>query len=387
MKILPYGRQSVDAADIREVVRVLKSAWLTQGPNVDEFEQALCRQTGARYCVAVSSGTAALHLACLAAGIQKGDEVITSPISFVATANCILYCGGRPVFADVEPETINVHPEAVAKKITKKTKAIIPVHFAGTPVDMAQIQRLSKKHKCVVIEDACHALGAEYRHNGRWVKVGACRHSDMAVFSFHPVKSITTAEGGAIMTSRRDLYEKLRQLRTHGITKDARKLSSKAKTDGDWYYELQSLGYNYRISDVQCALGLSQLKKLDRWVIKRRQLVSRYVRKLNDVSEVSFLTIKEQMRSAHHLFVIRLKGATAKERMRVFDALRKKGIGVQVHYIPIHLQPLYRKDFGYKKGDFPFAEQYYQETISLPLYPAMTSTDVDHVVRTLKGLL
>lgn len=381
-KLIPYGHQSIDKEDIDAVVKVLKSDWLTQGPKITEFEKALCDYTKAKYAVAVSSATAALHLACLVFGIRRGDEVITSPITFVATANAVVYCGGKPVFADIQPDTINIDPNEIKKKITKKTKAIIPVHFAGHPCDLKEISSIAKKHNLAVIEDAAHALGAEY--NGE--KIGSCKYSDLTVFSFHPVKSITTGEGGAILTNRRELYEKLLILRSHGITRDKKQFTNYyPRADGEWYYEMQDLGFNYRITDFQCALGICQLKRLDNFILRRRDIVHRYNKYLSKLEDLILPTEKSVVKSSWHLYAIKLKYDAI--RKSVFEKLRKEGLGVQVHYIPVYLQPFYRDKFNYKKGLCPQAERYYQKTISIPLYPKMTDKDALYIIKNLKNLL
>lgn len=377
MKYIPYGRQKLDRADINSVVKTLKSDWITQGPKIGEFEKEICKYTGAKYAVAVSSGTAALHLSCLAVGIGKGDEVITSPITFVASSNSVLYCAGKPVFADIQDDTVNIDPYEVEKKITKMTRAIIPVDFAGHPVEAEQIQRIAKKNGLLVIEDASHALGAEYKRN----KVGSCRFSDLTTFSFHPVKHITTGEGGVVTTNRKDLYEKLLMLRNHGITKDRRKLSS---FDGPWSHEQHFLGFNYRITDIQCALGISQLKRIDKFLAKRRKIASVYNESLAGIDRISLPIERAYVRSSWHLYYIRLK--REKERKSVFQKLRSSGIGVQVHYIPVHLQPYYRKNFGYKEGDYKKAERYYRQTISIPLYPAIKDKEIFYVIKTLRKI-
>lgn len=375
MRIIPYGHQWVDENDIREIIKVLKSDWLTQGPKIKEFEDALCKYTGAKYGVAVSSGTAALHIACLAAGIKPGDEVITSPITFIASANCVLYCGGKPIFADIQENTVNIDLEEIKKKINRKTKAIIPVHFAGHPCDLEEIKEIAEKQNLLVIEDASHALGAEYKNS----KIGSCKYSDMTIFSFHPVKSITTGEGGAVLTDRKDLYERLLLFRNHGITKDKEKMT---KLDGPWYYEMQELGFNYRLTDLQCALGISQLKKLDKFIERRREIVSIYNKELSGINEIILPIEKPYVKSSWHIYYIRLKDS--KKRKSVFEKLRKSDLGVQIHYIPVHLQPYYRGKFGYKAGDYPKVEDYYRSTITLPLYPKMTDGEIQYVVDILK---
>lgn len=377
MKTIPYGHQWIDGNDIKEVIRILKSDWITQGPKIKEFEDDLCGYTKARYAVAVSSGTAALHIACLAAGIKQGDEAVTSPITFIASANCIVYCGGKPVFADIEPDTINISPDELRKSVTKRTKAVIPVHFAGHPCDMERIFSIARSRGLLLIEDAAHALGAEYKG----VRVGSCKYSDMTTLSFHPVKHVTTGEGGAVLTNRKDLYKILLMLRNHGITKD---LGKPKKEVGAWYYEQRLLGFNYRITDFQCALGVSQLRKLNRFLEKRREIAGIYDRRLSSVDEIVLPRERPYARSAWHIYCVRLRNA--RKRKTVFDKLRREGIGVQVHYIPVHLQPFYRERFGYKEGDYPKAENYYDSTITLPIYPAMRPSEVKRVAEVIKKI-
>jgi len=384
--LIPYGRQFIDDEDIKEVIKTLKSDFITQGPKIKEFESALCEYTGAKYAVVVSSGTAGLHLACLATGIKKEDEVITSPITFVASANCVLYCGGKPVFADIQDETVNIDPKEIKNKITKKTKAIIPVHFAGHPCDLEEIYALAKKYNLMIIEDACHALGAEYKNS----KIGFCKYSDLTVFSFHPVKSITTGEGGAVLTNNKKLYEKLLMLRNHGITKDPTKFTINYKLStindfGSWYYEMQELGFNYRITDFQCALGLSQLKKLDKFIQRRREIVEIYNKELSKIEEIILPKERPYVKSSWHIYYIRLKNF--QRRKEVFERLRKKGIGVQVHYIPVHLQPYYRNNFGYKEGDYPKAENYYSSSITIPIYYSLEEYKIKYVIRSIKEVI
>jgi len=376
MKIIPYGRQWVDASDIREVIKVLKSDWLTQGPKIKEFEDALCKYTGAKYAVAVSSGTSALHISCLAANIKRGDEVITSPITFVASANSILYCGGKPIFADIQSDTVNIDPEEIKKKINPNTKAIIPIHFAGHPCDLEEIKEIAEKYNLLIIEDASHTLGAEYKRS----KIGSCKYSDMTIFSFHPVKHITTGEGGAVLTNQKDLYQRLLLFRSHGITKEKKKM---IKFDGPWYYEMHELGFNYRMTDFQCALGISQLRKLEKFLKRRREIVDIYNKGLLKVKGIILPIEKPNIKSSWHIYYIRLKDP--KRRKNLFKKLRKHNIGVQVHYIPIHFQPYYIENFGYKVGDYPKAEDYYQSTITLPLYPKMMNSEIQYVINILKG--
>ena len=373
-EVIPYSHQYIDASDIAEVIGVLKSAWITQGPKIKEFESALCKYTGAKYAVAVSSGTAALHIAVFAAGIEKGDEVITSPLTFAASANCILYCGGKPIFADIKTPTANIDPAEIVRRINKKTKAVIPVHFAGRPAELEEIRNIAKRHNLIVIEDAAHALGAEYRGS----KIGSCKHSDMAVFSFHPVKSITTGEGGAILTNSKKLYERLSILRNHGITKDGSRFARRdPRKTGRWYYEQQYLGFNYRITDIQSALGVSQLKKLDGFLKRRGDIARIYDKALSAVSQVELPAREKHVKSAWHLYPIRIKRAI--NRKKVFDALRAKGIGAQIHYIPVYTHPHYQR-LGYNKGLCPKAEAFYEREISIPLYPAMKREDIKYVI-------
>jgi len=383
--ILPYARQWLDDDDIAAVVAVLKGDWLTQGPLIARFEEALAARCGARYAVAVSSGTAALHLACLAAGVGPGDVGITSPITFVASANCIAYCGGTPAFADIDPLTITLDPVALEAACQKqRPRVIIPVDFAGQPADLPAIRAVAERWGAMVIEDAAHALGASYTHAGTEFCAGSCAHTDMAILSFHPVKHITTGEGGAVLTNDATLYRRLCDLRTHGITRSPDRLT---RADGPWYYEQHDLGFNYRITDFQCALGLAQLKKLSQFVERRRELVQHYRSLLADLrDEVTLLTERDGRRSSYHLMVAQIRGG-ARRRRQVFEQLAAQGIRAQVHYIPVHLQPWYRQRFGYQPGSFPAAESYYAGCISLPLFPAMSDADVERTATALRSAL
>ncbi|MDO8633278.1 MAG: UDP-4-amino-4,6-dideoxy-N-acetyl-beta-L-altrosamine transaminase [Candidatus Wildermuthbacteria bacterium] len=364
---IPYGHQWVGEDDIKALVSALKGDWLTQGPLIDEFEKAVAKYCHAKYAVAVSSGTAALHAAFEAAGIGKGDEVITTPLTFAATANAVVYCGGAPVFVDIDPRTLNIDPKGIEKKITKKTKAIAPVDFRGYPAKLNEILKIAKKHKLLVIEDASHAIGSEYRGK----KIGSI--SDMTIFSFHPVKTITTGEGGMVVTNNRKFYEKMRVFRHHGVVKKPGK--------GAWYYEIEKPGYNYRITDLQCALGLSQMKKFGKFIQRRRMIVREYDRAFKNTRELILLAEESFMKPVYHLYIIQLRLELLRAgRRQIFDELRKQGIGVQVHYMPLHLHPFYKKKFGYKKGDFPAAEAYYERALTLPLFPQMTEKDVKTVV-------
>jgi perosamine synthetase len=369
--MIPYSRHYIDEDDIEAVVEVLRSDWITQGPKIAEFEKGVADYCGAKFAVAVSSGTAALHLACMAAGISSGDEVITSPITFVASANCALYVGAKPVFADILPDTYCIDPAAVRGKISARTRAIITVDFAGHPCDMEQIDEIAKDNNIVVIEDAAHSLGAEYK--GR--KVGSL--ADMTTFSFHPVKHITTGEGGMIVTNDQTYYERLMLLRTHGITRDAEKFVYRDNVLMPWYYEMQDLGFNYRITDFQCALGISQMNKLNGFVQRRRQIAAAYDQAFREIDEIITPSELTGYKSAHHLYPVQFR---ALNRNRVFAALREKRIGANVHYIPVHLQPYYRNTFGYRGGDFPVAEGYFSRCVSLPVHQGMTSEDIKYVI-------
>lgn len=372
---LPYGRQWIDEEDIEAVVEALKGDFLTTGPYVSRFERAIADYVGAKYAVAFSNGTAALHGACFAAGIGEGDEVITTPMTFAASANCVLYRGGVPVFADIDEKTYNIDPQSVEEKITERTKAIIPVDFAGQPADLDPILEIAEKHRLVVIEDAAHALGAVYK--GR--KVGSI--SDMTMFSFHPVKLITTGEGGIIVTNNEEYYERLLQFRTHGITRDRSRM---AEDHGPWYYEMQFLGYNYRLTDIQAALGLSQLKKIEKFLELRRRYAAMYNDAFKGMDELILPHQPEWTESGWHLYVIRLRPEKlAASRREIFEALQRQNIGVNVHYIPVHYQPYYRK-LGYDKGICPKAERVYEEILTLPLFPAMSEQDVRDVIEAVK---
>jgi len=393
--IISYGRQSVDDADIDSVVKVLKSSHLTQGSKIKEFEKVLCEYTGAKYAVVVSSGTAALHIACLAAGLKKGDEFITSPNTFVASANCGVYCGARPVFADIKDDTYNVDPEEIKEKITSKTKVVIPVHFAGQICDMIEIKSIIQeketeyKEKIFIIEDASHALGSVYKG----AKAGSCTYSDMTVMSFHPVKHITTGEGGVVFTNDEELYKKLKLLRSHGITNNEDDLVYKEQAYGPnglnpWYYEQQALGFNYRITDIQCALGISQLEKIDYFIRRRRRITEAYN---NAFSGNKFITIPFESLDRFtnwHLYVLKIDfDALGKDRADTMKRLRDNGVITQVHYIPVNIQPFYRGKFNTNRGDCPHAESYYKKCLSMPIFPAMTDKDVNKVITSILEIL
>ena len=370
---LPYGHQSIDEEDIQAVTDVLRSDWITTGPKVDEFEEAVAALVGAKYAVAYSSGTAALHGAAFAAGLSEGDEAITTPMTFCATANCVLYMGATPVFADTCSDTVNIDPKEIAKRITDKTKAILPVDYAGHPADMDEILALAEKHRLVVIEDAAHSIGAEYK--GR--KVGTLSH--MTTFSFHPVKHITTGEGGMVTTDDPELANRLRMFRTHGVDQDLRR--RQATSHGPWYYEMTELGYNYRLPDIACALGTSQLAKLPGNVTRRREIARHYSKEFCGLPGVSTPIERPDAKSVWHIYPIRLNfDALSTGRREVFEALQAENIGVNVHYVPVHLHPYYRARFGFKGGEFPVAEDAYQRFITLPLFHGMTDDDVEAVV-------
>ena len=377
-EIIPYGRQYIDEEDIQAVVEVLRSDFITTGPKVDELEKTITEYTGAKYAVALSNGTAALHAACFAAGIGPGDEVITTPMTFAATANCILYMGGKPVFADIDPRTYNIDPRDIEKKITHRTRAIIPVHFTGQPCEMDEVMRIADKHGLSVIEDGAHALGAEYK--GR--KIGTI--GTMTTLSFHPVKHITTGEGGAVLTDDRSLYERLLMFRINGITKDSEKMEN---YEGLWFYEQQSLGYNYKLTDIQAALGISQFKKLGNFLEQRRKYAALYSELLKPVEGIIVPQQLSYTNSAWHLYIIKLDlDKISLSRRQVFDELRKRNIGAHVHYIPVHCHPYY-KGLGYYKGMCPEAEALYEAIITLPLYPSMEIDDIHYIAESLKDIL
>jgi UDP-4-amino-4,6-dideoxy-N-acetyl-beta-L-altrosamine transaminase len=380
MRLIPYGRQDISEEDIQAVTRVLKSDWLTQGPAVEEFEHTIAAYCGAKHAVAVSSATQALHLACRALGLGPGDRLWTSPNSFVASANCALYCGAEVDFVDIDSRTYCMSVPSLAAKLDaarkrgELPKIIVPVHFAGQSCAMEQIAALSREYGFSTIEDASHAVGADYQ--GR--KVGDCRYADICIFSLHPVKIVTTGEGGVLLTNRDDLRESMALLRTHGITRDRCRMQN--GEEGGWYYEQLDLGYNYRITDIQAALGSSQLKRLDIFIARRRELAARYDELLQGLNVV--IPFQDPAtRSSWHLYVIQMREPS--QRRTVFDRLRKAGVLVNVHYIPIHLHPYYRA-MGFRPGDFPEAEKYYRAAITLPLFYGLKDAEQDFVVETLR---
>ncbi len=383
---IPYGKQNISQADIDAVVDVLKSDFLTQGPQVPAFEKSVTQLVGAKHALAVNSATSALHIACLALGLGKGDLLWTSPITFVASSNCALYCGADVDFVDVDPQTYNMSVTALkikleqAKKDNKLPKIVVPVHLCGQPCDMAQIYALAQEYGFKVIEDASHAIGGKYQDT----YVGAGQYSDITIFSFHPVKIITTAEGGMALTNDAELAQKMDLFRSHGVTRN-QDLMSKAP-EGPWYYQQVDLGFNYRMTELQAALGVSQMQRLEQFVAKRHEIAETYNQILKDLPVVLPYQLPETY-SGLHLYVIRLKlDEINKTRKEVFELLREKGIGVNVHYIPVHTQPYY-ENFGFKPGDFPEAESYYAEAISLPMYPDLTQVQMDYIYQSLKEVL
>ena len=374
--MINYGKQSIDEKDVNAVVETLNSDWLTQGPKVEEFEQLLAQYCGAKYAVVVSSGTAALHLANLVIGSKKKSHVITTPISFLATSNSVIYAGGHPVFSDISAGDFNLDVKNIERLVKgdKEYDGIIPVHLGGAVCDMESIKKIADANNLWIIEDACHAFGGKWRDkNGNLHSVGDCSHSDMTIFSFHPVKQMTTGEGGAVTTNNKALYQKLLMLRTHGMTKEKDILLS---NHGEWYYEMHELGFNYRMTDFQAALGIEQLRKNDNWVKRRRVLVNQY-----DLAFKENLHISHQERAdvsgeySYHLYIIQCK-----KRKELYQYLKLNGINTQVHYIPIHLQPYYSKNYGYGPGDYPVAEQYYNNALSLPLYQTLTNSDQEKII-------
>jgi perosamine synthetase len=374
MDKLPYGRHWIDEDDIQEVVRTLRSDWLTTGPVVEEFERAIAGYTGARHAVAVANGTAALHAAMFALQIGLGDEVIVPPLTFAATANCVVYQGATPVFADVASDTLLLDPGSIEKKITTRTKAIIAVDYAGQPCDYDALRGIARSHGLALVADACHALGGTYK--GR----SAGSLADLSTFSFHPVKPITTCEGGMITTDDPGLARRMRIFRNHGITTDHRERAQA----GAWFYEMTELGYNYRLSDVQCALGISQLRKLPARVARRREIARQYDRAFASSSAVRPLRTRAEVAHAYHLYVVSV--ASDPGRDTLVSALRKQGIGANVHYVPVHLHPYYRNSHHCKPGLCPVAEEAYRHTLSLPIFPQMTDADVSRVTSTVEEI-
>ncbi len=369
--MIPYGRQEITDADIDAVVTVLKSDFLTTGPTVESFEKKIAEYVAVQYAVAFSSGTAALHAIMHVLGLAPGDEVITTPITFVASANCVIYQGATPVFADVNPNTLLIDPECVENKITEKTKAVIAVDYAGQSCDYTALKRICDKHNLFLISDSCHAIGGEYRSK----KVGSI--AAMTAFSFHPVKHITTGEGGMVTTDNKAYADALRVFRGHGITTDYRQ----REAEGGWFYEMEELGYNYRITDIQCALGISQLGRLDSWISKRNSLARKYSEAFSKVTGITPLFNNEGSLNAYHLYVIKVNEIeTGVSRKELFRKMRDAGVGVNVHYMPVYLHPYYKNNFGFAEGECPLAERAYEQILSLPMYPGLLKADQDFVI-------
>jgi UDP-4-amino-4,6-dideoxy-N-acetyl-beta-L-altrosamine transaminase len=380
-QFIPYGKQDIGDEEIQAVIEVLRSDYLTQGSKLGEFEQAICDYTGARYCVAVSNATAALHIAVKALDIEEGREGITTPNTFVASSNCLLYNHLRPVFADIESESFNISVESVRQKVNDKTSVLIPVHFAGLPAEMDSLHQLAQEKKLFIIEDASHAIGGNYPSGS---KIGSCVYSDMTVFSFHPVKTMTTGEGGVITTNNEALYKKLLSLRSHGITRESDDF--KNSSPGPWYYEMQELGYNYRLTELQAALGITQLSRLEEFTKRRQVIIKKYNQALGSLS---WLVAPSDLsyNVCHHLYVVQINfEALSLSRKQVMEQLKRDGVGTQVHYIPVYKQPYYMEHFDTKSSDYPVCEKYYSKTLSLPLYPKMTDEDVDYVIEKVKSI-
>lgn len=380
--MIQYGHQYIDDDDIRAITEVLKSDFLTQGPAVSRFENKIREITGARYCVAVSNATAGLHIAVAALNLSENSEGITTPNTFLASANCLVYNKLIPVFADINPDTYNIEPDEIEKKITSNTEVIIPVHFAGLACDMGRIKNIADDHNIKVIEDAAHAIGSFYADGS---PVGNCKYSDMTVFSFHPVKTITTGEGGAITTNDEVLYKRLLQLRSHGMTKDSQLLT---QNPGSWYYEMHTLGFNYRMTDMQAALGYSQLGKLSSFRERRQHIVNQYNKAFADIPCIKIPYNNTKPVSCFHLYVLQIDfERLGKLRKDFMKELENREIGTQVHYIPVHTQPYYKTRYNYKVGDYPIAERYYERALSIPLYPAMSDSDIQKVIDTIKEII
>jgi len=373
--MIPYGKQTIEEDDIQAVVAALRSDWLTTGPLVETFEKLFADFVGSRHAVAVSNGTAALHAAMYGLDIKPGDEVIVSPMTFAASANCVVFQGGTPVFADIDPHTLLIDPKSVEEKITSRTKAIVAVDYAGQPCDYDVLRKIALRNNLALVADACHSLGAKYK--GR--NVGTL--ADLSVFSFHPVKHITTGEGGMITTSDENLVKQMRIFRNHGITSDHRQ----REKERSWFYEMTDLGYNYRLTDFQCALGISQLAKLPKWISRRQEIAKHYDEAFSTIDGIDPLVLSRDVSHAYHLYVIRVnERKIGKDRGVVFRSLRSSGIGANVHYIPVHLHPYYRKKFGTGPGQCPIAESAYEQIISLPIFPRMTLVEVNHVIQAIR---
>jgi len=383
-KLYSYGKQTIEQDDIDAVVEVLKGDWLTQGPNVKKFEDDLSEKFSANYVSAVANGTAGLHLIGLALGWQKGDIVITTPITFLASANCILYCGATPDFVEIDPVSYTIDIGKLEQKLNKykavgkKIKAVIVVDYAGLPCDWKNLKRLAEEYSFQLVNDNCHALGAKIDGDIGY----ACKYADIVNMSFHPVKHITTGEGGAILTNNAELDEKVKILRTHGMTKDEKYLH---KNDGPWYYEMHNLGFNYRITDFQCALGSTQLKKLERFVDRRHEIAYFYNTHLKNDNRFILPAVQENVKHSYHLYPLQIKFDELKiSKKEFFEKMKENNISLQVHYIPVHLQPYYKSNYGFEEGDFPIAESFYKKEVSLPIYPLLDNHDIDYIIEKIK---
>ena len=402
---LPYGRQAIDDQDVQAVVDVLRGDWLTCGPAVTEFERVVREYIGVKHAIAVSNGTAALHLCCLALDLQAGDVGITSPLTFLASANCIAYCGGRPDFVDIDPSTYCLSPDRLEEYIQQHgvPKVVIPVDFAGVPADLPRIDELAKQYGFAVIEDAAHSIGSCYQQGGRTIRCGACVHSDLAIFSFHPVKTVTAGEGGMILTNDDGLAAKVRMLASHGMerdpslfepwpvsTEDGTVAAKDQPTDASlgkapWLYQQQALGFNYRVTDIQCALGTSQFGRLDQIIQRRRVLFDQYQEAFGANENLICPTCPGESDPAYHLYVLRFKDGAKAMRLAAFTALRDEGIFAQVHYLPVYLQPWYRQKYGYEPGKCPESEAVYGDCLSIPLFPTMTEENIQKVIHIITG--
>ena len=374
---IPYGHQSIDENDIQAIINILRGEWLTGGPAISTFESALCSYTGAKHAIAVANGTAALHVAMLAADINHSARVITSPNTFLASANCAEYVGAQVDFADIDPLTLNLSPLELANIWDKKVKAVVAVDFAGRACDMPKIAELARANNAIIIEDAAHALGSQFIHQEKYWSVGAHPWADMTTLSFHPVKTMTTGEGGAILTDNDELAARCRLYRNHGM--------SKSRPEEPWFYEMQYPGFNYRITDMQCALGLSQLKRIESFIQRRQEIVTTYNEALHGIDNLTLPTPDEDGLTAWHLYVVKIDFLKiGRSRTSVMQQLKERGIGTQVHYIPVHLQPYFRKKYTYAPGKCPNAEEYYEKALSLPLFPTMSTFEIERVI---KGVL
>ena len=404
-KIIPYGRQAIAEKDIQAVVDVLRGDWLTSGPAIIQFEDVVREYIGAKHAIAVSNGTAALHLCCLALGVQPGDVGVTSPLTFLASANCIAYCGATPDFVDIDSDTYCLNPDRLEEYIQKNgvPKVVIPVDFAGVPSDLPRIHEMAQKYGFAVIEDAAHSIGSTYAHNGQIVRCGACVHSDLAIFSFHPVKTVTAGEGGMVLTNDDELARRVRMLGSHGMERDPARFepwpidnrkgvllpdagpSGRVDEKAPWLYQQQELGYNYRITDIQCALGTSQFRRLDETIHRRREIVDRYQKAFHGNAFLECPPCPEGAAPAYHLYVLRFKKEAESVRMAACSALRENGVFAQVHYIPVYLQPWYQTQYGYAPGKCQETEAVYKNCLSIPLYPSMTDEEVEKVIHIING--